>query len=455
MSFTPLVRSLMPERLLRLSSKPSSVSAAPASATQTPKSARGKRAILSVFLVAGVASAATLLTVPRMHGSDRQVAREHRAGAPSLKPTEGGEKHVRWQVDSIDIVIDKSFSDVAGPTLFGSVVDAWRATGAALPSVSTMDGEDRKVGYDPAGPNQNVVVFAPDGWAKARGALAVTVLTFDAISGKIVDADLLINGKGRSFANLDRDESTEGQAPISIENASSEDSSHHESTIVPYDLPSVVTHELGHFFGLGEDYTDPTTTMYAFTSRGEIHKRQPTESDSQVITALYAENEHTGGCGKAQLAPSGSSPSSWIGFGMTFLGVPLLLKSARRRRVGKGLTIIGLLLVLTPPNVRAEPRVATERGDAEAQVVSAAPRWADGIIETELTFRVTTCHVARCPDAGQRVVVTGGTVGAVTQIVGPFTVPRVGERVSVRLRDARGVWAMLAPTFQPNSREVR
>ena len=98
--------------------------------------------------------------------------------SPTLKAADNG-GHVRWHRDAVDVVVDKSFTDLAGPSVFGAAADVWRATGATPPSVSTVPGDGKKVGYDAKGSNENVVVFAPYGWAKAHGALAVTVLTFD------------------------------------------------------------------------------------------------------------------------------------------------------------------------------------------------------------------------------------------------------------------------------------
>ena len=202
-----------------------------------------------------------------------------RAGTPTLKPADDG-GYVRWHNDAVDVVIDKSFSDLAGDDLFGAALDAWRASGAALPSVSTIQGEKRKVGYDPNGPNENVVVYAPQGWAKANGALAITVLTYDNATGHIVDADLLVNGGGRYFKRFETDESSASDDPVNLESGSSSGSRKSSR----YDIQSVVTHELGHFFGLGEDFAETEGTMYVSTRPGETHKRVLKPSDAEAVT---------------------------------------------------------------------------------------------------------------------------------------------------------------------------
>lgn len=372
-------------------------------------------------------------------------------GKASIKSTEDG-GHVRWKKEAIDVVVDKSFTEIAGSALLGGAIDAWRKTGASLPSISTRPGEERQVGYDRNGKNENVIVYAPFGWAKARGALAVTVLTYDAMSGAILDADLLVNGGGRFFASFDRDES-HNEEPVSIENGTwSEPSSPKPGGTSRYDLPSVVTHELGHFFGLGEDFDDSKATMFATTKTGEINKRAPTQSDASVITTLYAESTpeeaQAGGCGGGRLARGHFAlPRPAIAFIVGALC--LALGRARWRSVRRGLVALALAVMLVPPELRAASSSTGPLGDAEVEVLRARPRWTDGIVETELTFRVTTCHLADCPDSEQHVKVAGGKLGSIVQVVGPFAIPEVGTHVRVAMRDGRGMLRVLAPMFRP------
>jgi hypothetical protein len=126
------------------------------------------------------------------------------------------------------------------------------------------------------------------------------------------------------------------------------------------------------------------------------------------------------------------------------------LRTRRAVRFGGWLTAIGVGFFLLPPDLEAASETeAASRGDAEVEVVGAAPHWTQGILETELTYRVTACHVSHCPEGDQRTVVSGGTLGRVTQVVGPYAVPAQGARLHIALRGQRSFYQRLTPTFKP------
>jgi len=234
-----------------------------------------------------------------------------------------------------------------------------------------------------------------------------------------------------------------------------------------------VTLELGHFFGLGEDFDDTRATMFIKTRPGEIHKRALTTVDSGVISTLYAaapaSSQAGGGCGRSQLAPTAPNQTAWVGFGAVLLGLGLLSAARRSRsdarvrvvassrgvrvrrvaKFGGWLTALGLGLFLLPPDLEAATGTPVERGDADVEVVAATPHWDGGVLETELTYRVTTCHVASCPEGEQKTTVSGGTLGRIKQIVGPYAVPEQGTLLRVQLRDHRDFYKILSPTFKP------
>jgi hypothetical protein len=97
--------------------------------------------------------------------------------------------------------------------------------------------------YDKTGgPNQNVIVFHDDAWpyeaadrakshTKVSQTVALTTVTFEPNTGEIFDADIELNSADYKFGVPD---STSTTLPSGV-----------------FDLQSVLTHETGHFLGLG------------------------------------------------------------------------------------------------------------------------------------------------------------------------------------------------------------
>jgi len=76
---------------------------------------------------------------------------------------------------------------------------------------------------------------------------------------------------------------------------------------------------------------DTSATMYVCTNRCEVHKRELSEADRTVMTALYAggelsasssDSEPAAGCGGARLAPRGNLAEAGLALlaGLVLLG---------------------------------------------------------------------------------------------------------------------------------------
>jgi hypothetical protein len=141
--------------------------------------------------------------------------------------------------------------------------------------------------YNTHGANANSIVFISD-WQKyeatASDAFGETFVFFNPDTGSIYDADTLIN---TSLAPLTicGDSCPPGVA----------------------DMQNVLTHEAGHFFGLGHsDQKD--ATMYPDAPLGQVSKRTLASDDSAGICAIYGQYA-TPSCSSSDFTPNhGFSP---------------------------------------------------------------------------------------------------------------------------------------------------
>ena len=112
-----------------------------------------------------------------------------------VKKTAKGEL-VHWDQRTVDYTfdpsVDISVSDAVSAT--SSAMASWSGTVGAPDlqghAASTVKDPPQKPGFD----QKNGVFYMPGGYAPAGRALAITVLTYDNSSGRILDADIIVNG---------------------------------------------------------------------------------------------------------------------------------------------------------------------------------------------------------------------------------------------------------------------
>ena len=129
---------------------------------------------------------------------------------------------------------------------------------------SEAEGSDAVNGADMISPdNQNEVLF---GDVDSPGAIAVTVV-WGIFSGPPQGRELV--EWDQVYDQVDFDWSLDGKSTA-------------------MDFENIVTHELGHAFGLDDLYTSCTEeTMYGYASEGETKKRDLNYGDITGIQALY------------------------------------------------------------------------------------------------------------------------------------------------------------------------
>jgi hypothetical protein len=225
--------------------------------------------------------------------------------------------------DRIRDVTDLSFS-------------AWEAVGCQGGPVGLELGQTEGLGecdepeYNPSMPNANTIMFVED-WRERElppDAFGLTLVWHNPDTGEIYDADMQIN------ENL-------GELAICGAVCS--------GNVV--DLQNVITHEAGHFLGLGHS-SDPNATMSARAMVGETKKRQLSEDDRAGLCSIYGDDPEPV-CAPSDFFPdNGFSPACWADVDATrnsglcaasvlggrtiavwpALAVPLALIALRRRR---------------------------------------------------------------------------------------------------------------------------
>ncbi|HVZ32235.1 MAG TPA: matrixin family metalloprotease, partial [Polyangiaceae bacterium] len=278
-----------------------------------------------------------------------------------------GARGARWQQPTVTISVDPSV-DGMGTTAYDAVVLAattWQNAPGILPTLVVERGAEDDVGYHRNGTNHNTVRFAADGDPLANGALAITVITFDAHAKQILDADVILNGE-HGFAFYDHDMRNQGMAT--------------------YDVQNVLTHEFGHLLGLGEDYVDEDATMFAYSQPGEIGKRDLETVDKNSISTLYDkefEPPAQAGCGGATIAGYEGGNWVWAALGLGSVGFLMRRRALRARSLALFALSAGLLGVGvsdSAPWGAAAARVATgTRSSTPKRVTSAESNWEGGL----------------------------------------------------------------------------
>jgi matrixin len=231
----------------------------------------------------------------------------------SDQPCPGEAKPVYWPVVEVPWVLDDACSaDVGVDACAAAVVasfQAWQDVGCAYLAFP-YDGRmaDAPLGYNRGGSNLNVVKWLESDWPGMPLQTALTLTTVGCSSGRIMDADILINGVDNSFT----------AAPVAGEGRS--------------DIQNTMTHEVGHVAGFAHS-GDPESTMFATAGKDETKKRDLTTDDAQGLCDVYPLGSEPGngddGCG---CRAAGGGAAARAPLVMLALGVVLSVRCRRARR---------------------------------------------------------------------------------------------------------------------------
>ncbi|MDX2052011.1 MAG: matrixin family metalloprotease [Polyangiaceae bacterium] len=263
-------------------------------------------------------------------------------------------KPQHWVNRNVVVTIDDSV-DRLGPWARGAIQDAfgtWLASGVPVPDLTFSASKRQKLELKQDGVNS--VVYKEIDIPGHTNDLAVTIAYSDPQTGEIVESDIIIN-KRHPFASLD-ELAQKGEEPSDAVVTTVQGSTAPGSTMLQrqascsgavrggcggkFDLQSVLTHEVGHFYGLSEDFEDPYTTMFECTSACETHKRVLAADDISAMSEIYtlegsaSEEDATTNAGVAQgcsATPQHAPARPWRAPWQLALGSGVLGLIVRRR----------------------------------------------------------------------------------------------------------------------------
>ncbi|MGV3624904.1 MAG: matrixin family metalloprotease [Archangium sp.] len=345
---------------------------------------------------------------------------------------------VQWR-KAVTFVVDEALAaklgvDQTRPAVTGVVAEV-RAAAPQLPfDVKVGALGEGAIGYQAGRENVNAVVSV-DEWPYAPSNLAVTLTTLNARTNEILDTDILFNVKGHLLAILPANET------------------HYDRG---FDFQNALTHEVGHALGLSHNDADEGLVMFSSTFPGELSKRTLKQDDRDGLKTLYgaglpvatasttgASNVAIGADGEEVTPVAGCSATGAMP--MLLVGLLGLLRNRRRAAVAAVTMLTGTAVFAAEPS-RAELQnadtVAVARVmDRESTLHPTTP----GLIVTRLTLVPSSCLKGSC-DELRSVVMWGGRVGDLEQIVAHEPVPAKGAEVIV-IRTGRTISVLPAPAI--------
>jgi hypothetical protein len=129
--------------------------------------------------------------------------------------------------------------------------------------------------------------------------VALTSVLYDPDSGRILNADIELNGwdgGGATLPSPDPDSGPRNGWYFTCGEVTSPCGAYGQDGCRYIDLRNTLTHEVGHFVGLGHVPSLPDATMFPETGPGETQMRSLSADDVEGVCAIYPDQDD-GGCG--------------------------------------------------------------------------------------------------------------------------------------------------------------
>lgn len=259
------------------------------------------------------------------------------SGRAGLRKTASGAPE-HWFSSTLTVTIDPSLAHATrvSKSAFMDAFGAWASSSALLPQITFNTTE---VPGGAAQDGVNRLLLGPITMPGLEQALAITISYADADTGEVIEVDTVFNS-AYDWTSIGAVGTGDAKDSDGKDNAGKADDS--KGCHGRYDLQNVATHEAGHFFGLGEDYDNPSTTMYVSSMPCQTTKRTLTTTDVAVISGLYSQPL----AGPTQNAACGAriaGGQDHNGAALVALGVVAFVLARRRRgRIGPQDSVIAL-----------------------------------------------------------------------------------------------------------------